>query len=226
MQRRTHTRDHRPRKTPSQSRSRGTVEAIVTAAARVFVALGYARTTTNHIAAEAGVSVGSLYEYFPNKDALLVALLDRHVAEAEGVLGAIAREVAGTRPDLRGVIHRFVDAMLALHARDPALHRLLFEEAPLPPRVRRRIAALEDQVVVFVAALLETHPDFRRPDATLAARVAVQTIEALTHTLVVRESESAIAARAAEIRTLVLSYLRTADRGRARNATGARHRSA
>ena len=64
------------RKRPRQERSRSTVDVLLRAAAQVFAARGYAATTTNHIAARAGVSIGSLYEYFPSKDALLVALME------------------------------------------------------------------------------------------------------------------------------------------------------
>src|ERR1700736_5178789 len=60
----------RPRKAPKQERSREMVETILEAAARVFVREGYARATTNRIAAAAGISVGSLYQYFPGKDAI------------------------------------------------------------------------------------------------------------------------------------------------------------
>lgn len=208
MTNRSRPRDHRPRKSPSQARSRATVDAILAAAARIFVSLGYAGATTNHIAARAGVSVGSLYEYFPNKDAMLVALLERHVSEAEELLERTAAEVAQSHLALDAAVGRFVAAMLELHGRDPALHRLLFEEAPLPARVRRRIAALEDRVVSFVEAFLAAEPRCRRPDAGLAARVAVQTIEALTHTLMLREKDADVAARAAEITTMVVSYLR------------------
>ena len=69
----------RPRKKPVQGRSRVTVEAIIEAAARLFVRDGYANSTTNRIAEVAGVSIGSLYEYFPNKGSILAALLKRQV---------------------------------------------------------------------------------------------------------------------------------------------------
>jgi AcrR family transcriptional regulator len=70
------------RRQPLQARSRSTVDAILLAAARVFRREGW-RATTNRIAAEAGVSVGSLYEYFPDKQALLLALAVRHLELAE-----------------------------------------------------------------------------------------------------------------------------------------------
>jgi AcrR family transcriptional regulator len=70
---------------PRQARSRSTVEALLEAATRVFRREGW-KATTNRIALEAGVSIGSLYEYFPNKHALLEALAERHVQVAEALV--------------------------------------------------------------------------------------------------------------------------------------------
>jgi AcrR family transcriptional regulator len=75
------------RRQPRQARSRNTVEVLLEAAARVFRREGW-RATTNRIAAEAGVSVGSLYEYFPDKQALLAGLAERHLAVAERSIAA------------------------------------------------------------------------------------------------------------------------------------------
>lgn len=204
----------RPRRRPSQARARETVGAIIEAAARVFTAHGYAAGTTNRIAEAAGVSVGSLYEYFPNKDALLVSLMEAHVAEGEALLAAVATDVVRERPDLRATVRRFIEAMVALHARDRGLHRVLFEEAPLPPRLRRRLAAVEAGAARAVAAHLHGLPEVRVPDVALAARVVVETVEALTHKLVVHGSEGDLAAQTEEFVTLVVAYL-TAERGAA-----------
>lgn len=73
------------RRRPSQQRSRETVEWIVEAAARVFEREGL-DATTNRIAEEAGVSIGSLYQYFPDKHALLDELAIRHLEEGEAAL--------------------------------------------------------------------------------------------------------------------------------------------
>jgi AcrR family transcriptional regulator len=67
-----------PRKSASQKRSRVTVDTLLEATARVLVKQGYDRASTNRIAATAGVSIGSLYQYFPNKEALVAALVARH----------------------------------------------------------------------------------------------------------------------------------------------------
>jgi AcrR family transcriptional regulator len=79
------------RRRPQQTRSRGTVEALLEAATRVFRREGW-KATTNRIATEAGVSVGSLYEYFPNKRALLEALAQRHVEVAEALLAEVLEQ--------------------------------------------------------------------------------------------------------------------------------------
>jgi AcrR family transcriptional regulator len=200
----------RPRKRPSQARSRETVDVIVRAAARVFAAQGYAAGTTNRIAEAAGVSVGSLYEYFPNKDALLVALMEAHIAEGQALLEQAATSVTARSLSLRSAVRQLVEAMIALHARDRALHRVLFEEAPLPPRLRRQLADAERVIAARVAAYLQRHPEVTAPDPALAATVVVQAVEALTHKLVVHGSDD-LAAQADELIALVTAYL-TADR--------------
>ncbi|MGH7894219.1 MAG: TetR/AcrR family transcriptional regulator, partial [Candidatus Binatia bacterium] len=167
------------------------MDAILRAAAQVFATHGYAASTTNHIAGRAGVSIGSLYEYFPNKDALLVALMEAHLREAEAILARVAAEVTSAAADVRDVARRFVRAMVELHARDRALHRVLFEEAPLPRRIRRQLADLEGQVTARAEAYLRAHPDSTARDPALAAAIVVQTVEGLTHKLVVHGERDA-----------------------------------
>lgn len=197
----------RPRKQPRQARSRDTVETILRAAAQVFASRGYAAATTNHIAARAGVSIGSLYEYFPGKDALLVALTDAHIAEGEAILTAVWDDVHSSR-DVAEVVRRFARAMFDLHAHDRALHRLLFEEAPLPRRTRQRVAAIETAIAARLEAYLRAHRRITRRDPALAATVIVQCIEALTHKLIVH-GEGPLAAEplVEEMVALVTAYL-------------------
>lgn len=202
-----------PRRTPRQARSQATVEVILAAAARVFARSGYAATTTNHVAAKAGVSIGSLYEYFPSKDALLVALTERHVDEAERELGRVLAELGETRLPLDQTITRLVRTMVELHARDPGLHRVLFEEAPLPARLRHRVAALETEMAEAVATLLAGH-GFARAEARTAAAMAVQVAESLTHRLVLHDVgatgkgwREAAEPHVREISLLLLGYL-------------------
>ena len=204
----------RPRKTPRQERSRATVEAILDAAARVFAGLGYAATTTNKVAARAGVSIGSLYEYFPSKDALLVALVERHMSAGEEILSAAIPALDALRlpprQPLGGVVEAIVRTMVEFHAHDRALHRVLFEEAPLPPALRARMTGIEWAVAARIAEAVRGHPEIRVRDVDLAAAVVVQAVEGLTHRLVLHGELGVDTDRwVEEITRLVTAYLTT-----------------
>src|SRR5919112_656444 len=106
-----------PRKSATQERSRATVEALLEATARVLTRDGYDRASTNRIAAVAGVSVGSLYQYFPNKEALVAALVARHNREMLDLLREALKEVASL--DLATAIAKLVRAAVDAHRVDP-----------------------------------------------------------------------------------------------------------
>src|SRR5437588_11915439 len=82
-----------PRKNASQERSRATVDALVEATARILVREGFEKTSTNRIAEIAGVSIGSLYQYFPGKEALVAAVIDRHNQEVMGIVRSTLTEI-------------------------------------------------------------------------------------------------------------------------------------
>ena len=196
-----------PRKLPKQARSGATVEAILEAAAQVFERHGYAAGTTNRIAERAGVSIGSLYQYFPNKDAILVALVHRHLAEGTAALGPhLGRLGCGVRFDdvLPGIVH----AMVVLHALAPGLHRVLFEETQLPPTLRAELDELEDRLVDLAADALAADSHSRPVDPRLSARVVISAIEGLTHRLVLRPPPGVVPeAIASEITEVVRAYI-------------------
>ena len=112
-----------PRKKPSQGRSRATVEALVSAAAHILEAHGLGALNTNAVAERAGVSVGSLYQYFSGKDAILVALIERESAIFANELAQAADRANGAwlGDDLEGLL-RFG---LSHHLQRPSLARLL-----------------------------------------------------------------------------------------------------
>ena len=118
-----------PRKSPTQERSRFTVEQIVQAATQVFADRGYAGATTNHIAERAGVSIGSLYQYFPNKEAILVALAKRHIEIAGNMLMGVVAGRNLLETDLTELLRLFIQATLALHTGNPRLNYVILSEA-------------------------------------------------------------------------------------------------
>jgi AcrR family transcriptional regulator len=198
-----------PRKLPKQARSEATVEAILEAAAQVFERHGYAAGTTNRIAERAGVSIGSLYQYFPNKDAILVGLVRGHLAEGATALQPhLERLSRGARFD--DVLPDIVHAMVAMHALAPGLHRVLFEETQLPPMLRAELDGLEDRLVALAADALAADLDPPPTDPRLSARIAIGAIEGLTHRLVLRPSAGATPeAIAREITELVRAYIQS-----------------
>ena len=169
----------RPRKTPRQERAVETRDRILAAAARVFSEYGYAAGTTNRIAEAAGHSIGSLYQYFPNKDAILAELVTAH---AEAGTAAIERRLVAGLPDsLDGKLRVFVRAAMDNHRDDPALHRVLFEEAPRPPELLAMLRGAEERAIVSARELLAAEPLVRVSDLPMAARLVVNSIESLVH---------------------------------------------
>lgn len=117
-----------PRKMPRQARSGETVRAIVEAAARILEEAGLAAFTTNAVAERAGVSIGSLYQYFPSKDALIGALIVRETSQL-----LKEWEAARTAPKGRETLSLLVEAAVDHQLRRPVLARILdLEEARLP----------------------------------------------------------------------------------------------
>lgn len=207
MARRAQTK---PRKTGSQSRSRATVDALIEATARVLRKEGYDRASTNRIASVAGVSIGSLYQYFPSKEALVAAVIERHTQELSRVVRDTYLRVAA-RPIEIGA-REFVTAAIAAHRVDPKLHRILDEEVPRTGRLENVDAAVQNARELF-RAYLEAHRDeIGIVDLDLAAFILVTTVEALTHSAVLHRPDILAGEKADafvdEATELVLRYLR------------------
>jgi len=172
-----------PRKQPSQKRAEVTVEAIMRATARILVKRGYDKTTTNHVAEAAGVSVGSLYQYFPNKEAIVAALLDEHLEQTQeflrrGTANALAQPLEDAA---RGLIEGLLDA----HRVDPDLHRVFVEQLPRIATFER-IHQLEQETLALVRAYIEVRlPELaKKRNLDTVAFVIVHAVEAVTHGVV------------------------------------------
>jgi AcrR family transcriptional regulator len=120
--------DVNPRKIPRQARAKATADAIVEATTQLLLAQGYERFTTARAAERAGVSIGSLYQYFPNKAALVAAVIDRC---CEGFISDVDRALAGRpRITLTDCIRAIVEVMLISHSLTPDLHKIVIDLAP------------------------------------------------------------------------------------------------
>jgi len=198
----------RQRKQPKQHRAAETRQRILDAAARVFGEHGYRAGTTNRIAEEAGLSIGSLYQYFPNKDAILSALMDAHTEAGAELLRQ--RLSGGLPPNLDDTLRLFVRATIDNHRDDPRLHRVLFEEAPRAPAFLEHVHQLEALAIDTTVKLLEQHPDVQAT-SRLNAHIVVATIESLVHRLVTSPMPVDFQALEDEIVVMLTGYLRRSD---------------
>jgi AcrR family transcriptional regulator len=159
----------KPRKLPVQARSAATVEALHTATIQVLVREGLSRCTTTRVAARAGMSVGSLYQYYPNRDALLAAVLERHLDDVAGAIDRVCRDHRG-KP-VAEMACALVVALLAAKLRDPAKSKALYAVAG--ERGGARLAArMHARITGAIASMLSTAPDARFDDPAATGAIA------------------------------------------------------
>jgi AcrR family transcriptional regulator len=197
-----------PRKSAVQKRSRVTVNALLEATARILVREGFHKASTNRIAEVAGVSVGSLYQYFPSKEALVAALIDRHNQEVTHAVRGELAEADGL--PMAQAVRKLVAMAVKAHRIDPKLHRVLAEQIPRVGRLEK-LETVNRQNYALFQSYLERHRNEIRPvDLELAAFICVTTIEALTHTAVLHHkivSDEAMEALVEETTRLIVGYL-------------------
>lgn len=195
------------RRKPVQDRSRHTVDSILEAATRLF---DHGAATTNGIAKLAGVSIGSLYEYFPNKDAILGRLFEAHVDEAVDALSGALDALPPEDTPLRVGVRRMVEQLLELHEDQPGLQRVFLERLAALPVVRTRVAEAERRLRGVLQAWLALHPEVAVPDVELATRMIVEGSNALVHGFVARDEGVSGAMFVDEVARLWTGYLRGA----------------
>lgn len=155
------------------------------------------------------MSIGSLYQYFPNKDAIVVSLMQAHVEATSQVIGE--RLADGFGGELAGALRGFIRAMIDIHRDDPGLHRVLFEEAPRSPAFLAQVHESEQAIVDAAARLLELHPEVAVGDHRMAAQIVVAAIESLVHRLITMPFPVDPQHLEDEIVTLLAGYLRGTD---------------
>lgn len=193
-----------PRKQPRQVRAELTRQRILTAAAHIFAEYGYAAGTTNRIAERARVSIGSLYQYYPNKDAILAELLVRHVDRGRWTQ---ADQLDLTPGSLAATVRALVRDAIDNHRDDPQLLRIMIEEAPMSQELLNAIDRHGKTRVGQVRDLLARHPDVRVPDLDTAAELIVFTVEMNTHKVMADPRSVTVEALENELVAMVTRYL-------------------
>ena len=193
------------RKEPRQARSRATVEAIVQAGTRVLGDHGWAGFTTNKVAEKAGVSIGSLYQYFPDKLALVEAVRGHHF---DDVLRVIRTAMDGNKP-VRQFAEALIDGMIAAHLEHPALHRVMLDEVPGDDRAHIAHDSFRAEYLSRYAAAIA--PYRRIAKRQVVAEVLSSAVEGVIHNAA-RNGQLRAPELRRELVTLICAYL--SDPGR------------
>jgi AcrR family transcriptional regulator len=195
-----------PRNKAIQQRAQATIDAILRATAHILVTDGYDRASTNRIAVRAGVSIGSLYQYFPSKEALVAALMESHMEAMAAVARAAVMRFA-TLP-FEEAVEDAVRMMVAAHTVDPKLHKVLIEQIPRIGKLERA-EVLEREMGTLIRAYLESKRDeIGVRDLDLATFIVYGTVEALTHAAVLTRPDLLGPAFVREVTAVVVRYLR------------------
>jgi AcrR family transcriptional regulator len=200
----------KPRKQPVQARSEATVSAIFEATVQVLLAVGYRKMTTTRVAERAGVSVGTLYQYFPNRRALIAAVIKRHLEQTGSLVERDCRALAGSSLDK--MAEGLVEAIITAKCR-----RIEFSRAMQEPLADidgvTLVKAAANKAAAFVAEILTSCRDAAFDDVHRLAFLIVSSCRSLLQSAIVdRASPSDMAALRTHMRAMVHGYLKEMQR--------------
>jgi AcrR family transcriptional regulator len=199
-------RSTKPRKQPQQDRSKVTVEAILEATTHILTEEGYDKANTNRIAERAGISIGSLYQYFPNKESLMAALIEQHSNEMAELVETKLNNLFDSPLEI--VVPELIKAVIAAHAINPRLHQVLSEEIP---RLGKSIQMEQSQerIAQILRSYLDRWSDSIQPqNLEMTVFILCRTVDALSHAAVIEYPNFVKDDRfETEVSNLLLCYL-------------------
>mgnify|MGYP000218075687 CR=1 FL=1 len=196
-------------KEPAQERSRQTVQALIEATELILVEDGWDKINTNHVAERAGVSIGTLYQYFANKEALVGLLLEQYIEEQFTELATRLADTISFDMTLEEAVPHIIHAMLEAKMVRPELSRALFTQAPHFGQVELLDAWNSQAEPMVSAALAARSKEVRDLDTDMAAYILNNAMHGIIHATVLSRPELLDSKQLAdEICELVLRYLR------------------
>lgn len=194
-----------PRRAPKQERGQQRVERLLDAAAQEFARVGYEAATTNAIARRARTSVGSLYQFFPNKEAILYALTDRYLAKMRALHERVLSDPADRLP-LAVFYDRLVEGIAEFHRSEPGF-RSLFYGSTTSPHLVAAARRLHQECIGWAEMILATWlPALPPEEVRLYAAINVEVIKSLLP-LSEAGDEAFRARMLAEIKKMMLTYM-------------------
>ncbi|ASO20833.1 AcrR family transcriptional regulator [Actinoalloteichus hoggarensis] len=207
------TGDVKPGEPRRQARGQRRIEQILHAAATVFAEQGYEGATTNAIAGAAGISPGSLYQYFKNKDDIARALADHYAERLAAFRSEVLSAEAAAGLSLPTAVRGVVGPLVAFNLAHPGF-KSLFARTDMPASLRAAVApvqqAVHDRVAVLIGTLV---PGLDAADLARTTTVVIQIVRGMIP-LIAEAAESGRAAMTEELQIVLVSYLETAGRPR------------
>ena len=193
------------RRPPKQRRAQRTVDTVLDAVVRLLKREGFSAVTTNRIAEVAGVSIGSVYQYFADKQAIFVALHQRHIDQIDRMVETKLVEHAGASLDV--LMRAMIEGMIDAHSADPELYELLATE--VPHRADGTRAFAQRLHGAFRLALLSRAEELRKGrDLDNLVFVVANMVDSLSHAaLFQRPPRLSLLAAKADVVRAVLAYL-------------------
>jgi AcrR family transcriptional regulator len=199
----------KPRKRPVQARSEATVAALFEASIQVLLAVGYRKLTTTRVAERAGVSVGTLYQYFPNRQALIMSVIGRYLDDLVCSVEQGCQDLNGRPLDelATGLVDAFIAAKWTRIKVSRAMHEPLAELGD-----NKIVRAAAARAAVFVARNLQSCRDSSFHDENLLALLIVMACSSLLQAALADQTRSLdVEALRVHMRAMVLGYLREAQ---------------
>jgi AcrR family transcriptional regulator len=170
-----------PRKIPSQERSRRTMAAIFEAAADIFVNAGYAEATTDQIAEKAGVSIGTLYNYFPGKEAILYCLWERHDNEIKAIVQQVEQDIRKQGYVDRTIIPVILHLALELLSYKKVQNRLFITQIGLPETIIQKRRELGVYIESTMETIFRDYANVRIKNSKIGLHIIWATVQAVFH---------------------------------------------
>jgi AcrR family transcriptional regulator len=178
-----------PRKMPSQERSRKTMAAIYEAATDVFVNTGYTEATTDQIAEKAGVSIGTLYNYFPGKEAILYGLWEKYVQEIKAITQQADQDIRKHGFFDRRTIPILLRIALELVSYEKVQNRLFISQIGLPDVIIQKRRELGLYMESTMEAAFRDFTNVRVKNPKIGVHIIWATVQAVFHDYILSVSD-------------------------------------
>ena len=177
------------RKMPSQERSRKTMAAIYEAATNIFASSGYAEATTDQIAQRAGVSIGTLYNYFPSKESILYGLWEKHVQEIKTIVQHVDQDIRKQGFVDRNIIPILLHLVLELISYERLQNRLFVSPIGLPEGILQKRRELGLYIESAMEAVFRDFANVRIRNPKIGVHILWATVQAVIHDYILSNSE-------------------------------------